>query len=130
MTDLTPGPEMDRAVAEAVGIAGGDYVYLENWVPFFGRTDRGERGEEWSPSTDIAHAIEALEATGQSWSMYRFRGEREGLVRPYGTRLSPPEPAGWFPPMTLGHGDTLPEAACRAILAWAEAKTNETNDTP
>jgi hypothetical protein len=103
MTNLTPGPDLDRRVAEAVG-----------WE----RHKRG--GMEWFTSPCGAHrrpskwgadAIAALEATGLDWDIVR-KGSR------YDVSIEWEEATQW----ANGYGETIPLAICAAILAWKEGQ--------
>ena len=123
---MKPGPEMDAAVARAVGCVEleADEV-SDTYTPAYlykGEALRIVDGCDevrWCPSTDVADAIAALEATGCDfvidrvddvwdvilWERHRVRDDVAKLAERW--------------------GDTLPEAACRAILAWAEEKEKQ-----
>lgn len=113
---LNPGPEMDAAVAAAVGWTvrftghgvdrriGGDDSPV--WVPF-------------SPSVEVADAIAALEATSRDWNIRVDRVCYVGIETVTAAPGGECDPDYWA---GFSAGDTLPEASCRAILAWAKAK--------
>ena len=77
--EIKPGPELDRAVAEAIGLQVEEY-YLPSFCAVFlpdGKTadefgakgvaaslDSGERPVHWAPSTDLDAAFSAAEVVG------------------------------------------------------------------
>lgn len=121
---MKPGPEMDAAVARAVGCVELEadevsdtytpaYLYKGEALRIVDGCDEAR----WCPSTDVADAIAALEATGESAGcIVKMTRWTDGvwwaqIVSPLG--------------MFSGESKNIPEAVCRAILAWAEAKEKQ-----
>jgi hypothetical protein len=116
MTNLTPGPDLDRLVAEAVG-----------WEPVKYKATYGPLGESQKflettatsyrqVSGSDAEALAALVATNEEFSIHRDSAHFEGwqwVVEIFGRRIS------------TAVAPTLREAACAAILAWKEGHKDE-----
>lgn len=109
---MKPGPEMDAAVARALGWEYHDGAFDYGWGP------KGTL-EKRLPSEFDADAIAALEATGCDFVIER-EGDNwdvtlwgRGRIRDYVAKLA----SKW--------GGTLREAACRAILARSEEKEKQ-----
>jgi hypothetical protein len=115
MADLTPGPELDRRVAEAVGweICGHDDSL---WS--FVRISQFE-GRPLKPSMKVEDALAALEATGQEFiilitSIFGNPDHRAYIVRIEDIYMDEP--------FVSPRMSTLPLAICAAILAWKEGQ--------
>ena len=130
MIEIKPGPELDRAVAEAIGLQVEEY-YLPSFCAVFlpdGKTadefgakgfaaslDSGERPVHWAPSTDLDAAFAAAEGVGlfDDPSVLLRKGQRNGeicwfLDRDVGIPIS----------IVFAHTPAL--AICAAVLKLAE----------
>jgi hypothetical protein len=124
MCDLQPGPEMDAAVARAIG-----------WQIVCAGPDSHVRKDSFDkrpmhPSTDIADAFAALtlvdsmitarvssEGEDSELLIEGFFVEWRAVYRHWFCGIS----ATWSSdPAFTGYGAEAPESICRAILAWAE----------
>jgi len=68
MTEIKPGPELDLAVARALGWEGqiieGDGELLLDYCEVVDALDKLCAWRDWNPSEDANHALEAAEAFG------------------------------------------------------------------
>lgn len=113
--DLKTGPEMDRAVAEAVG---GNWSFEPeyNCILEF----RPDYDVPRHPSSNISDAIAALEATGVEWCIAHERPEDTDIESYYEVEIDVTKDDEET--IVVAVGITLPKAACRALLAWHKAK--------
>lgn len=111
-TAVSPGPDTDQAVAKALGI------------PCELTSDRrllsiypGDCGAKrwWSPSGNIADAIEAINMTGAAYQIDVNRA-REYLVMIAVQKHSFDDD----PDDAVGVSTSLPRAICTAVLEWAD----------
>ena len=120
VSEIKPGPELNRAVAEAIGDEPGLPFSIE-------RADRGEEGFTYKPySTDIASAFEAAEKvlfTDRCGHMNLNCGFSDPGGPYFECEMSWADGDGWVHPEVTASGSTPALAICAAILKLSEKST-------
>lgn len=124
MTEIKPGPELDRAVAEAIGLVCTHRVLCGDMQVFFDPRDPDPlpRLKEFSPSTDMNDAFMALDQSDiltENRVVFRrdITGEKWEIVDVY---------VGSEPftchEIILASEDNPPLAVCAAVLRGVRAR--------
>lgn len=74
-----------------------------------------DKHRTWSPWTSVEDAVECLEATGEDWELRHVAAMAHGTSSDWVARV-----VGAF--ARPGSAPTLPQAICKALEAWLDAK--------